>query len=66
MFTHSALKARMCLVLVFASAQAWGGVALESFGIEPSPPSTHVFNTNGRMEPPGQEAGPGATVACGL
>jgi hypothetical protein len=63
MFTQLAMGALMCLSFAFAPVEAWGGVDLQSFGIEPSPPSTHVFNTVGLMEPPGQEAGPGATVA---
>lgn len=63
MFTRSASKALACLILAFASVEAWSSVELVSFGIDPSPPSTHVFNLVGPLESPGQEAGPGATAA---
>jgi hypothetical protein len=63
MLTRSALKAFTCLILAFASFEARSGVELVSFGIDPSPPSTHVFNSIGPIEPPGEEAGPGATTA---
>jgi hypothetical protein len=56
-------KVLTCLVLSLAPVEAWSGVGLEWFLIEPSPPSADVFNTVGPMGLPGQEAGPGASVA---
>ena len=47
--------------MIAGTANAWGGVALESFGIEPSVP--HLFSTIGPLGAPGSEAGPGASVA---
>ena len=58
------MKIRFALAAVLAlagTADAWAGVALESFGIEPSVP--HLFNTIGPLGAPGSEAGPGASVA---
>jgi len=57
---------RFAMVAVFALAgttNAWGGVALESFGIEPSGPGPQLFNAVGAQGAPGSDAGPGATVA---
>ena len=60
------MKFRVALAAILAlagTADAWGGVALESFGIEPSGPGPQLFNTVGSQSVPGADAGPGATVA---
>ena len=60
------VKMRLAMTTVLAlavTANAWGGVALESFGIEPSGPGPQLFSTVGAQGAPGSDAGPGATVA---
>lgn len=50
------------LTLALAPAQVWGGVQLQSFGIDPGP-GPQLFNTVGAQGAPGSDAGPGASVA---
>lgn len=51
MFKRS--RALACLVLAFASGQVWGGVHLQSFGIDPSDPGPQLFTTVGAQTSPG-------------
>jgi hypothetical protein len=63
MTTRFALWALLCLAFALTSIEVRGSVALQSFGVTPSVPGTHVFDSIGPIGPPGAESGPGASVA---